>query len=105
MTVADRLKAWLERLKVKWEIESNLQLAVVFIVFAITGSASLKLAKPVLEYVGITDALNPWIRIPLRLIAILPVYQVLLLAIGALFGQYHFFLKLQKKWWRIGPKS
>jgi ferrochelatase len=51
--------------------------------------------------VGITNDMNPWIRVPLRIIAVLPVYQVMLLVIGSLFGQFRFFLNLQKKWWRI----
>ena len=92
---------YLERLKTKWGITSNFQMAVVFIVFAITGSSSLWVAKPVLTMIGITDEMNPWIRVPLRIILILPVYQVMLLIIGAAFGQFTFFLNLQKKWWRI----
>ncbi len=92
---------YLERLKTKWGITSNFQMAVVFIVFAITGSSSLWVAKPILTMIGITDEMNPWIRVPLRIILILPVYQVMLLIIGAAFGQFTFFLNLQKKWWRI----
>lgn len=95
---------YLERLKLKWGITDNRQLVIVFIVFAITGSASVWVAKPVLQTIGITDDMNPWLRIPLRLILILPVYQVMLLVVGAIFGQFHFFLALQKKWWRIGAK-
>jgi hypothetical protein len=97
--------AYLDRLKTKWGITSHFQMVVVFIVFAITGSASLFVARPVLEMVGITNDMNPWIRVPLRIIAILPVYQVMLLVIGSLFGQFRFFLNLQKKWWRIGQKK
>ena len=92
---------YIDRLKEKWNITSNLQMTIVFIVFAITGSASLFVARPVLNLMGITDALNPWVRIPLRLVMILPVYQVMLLVIGSVFGQFRFFLNLQKKWWRI----
>ena len=92
---------YFDRLKLKWGITSNFQMVLVFIVFAITGSASLWVAKPVLTLIGITDDLNPWIRVPLRIIMILPVYQVMLLVIGSLFGQFRFFLNLQKKWWRI----
>jgi hypothetical protein len=99
------MKAWLERLKARWEIKSNLQLALVFIVFALTGSLSLKVSRPVLEWAGITDELRPWVRIPLRIIAILPVYQVMLLLIGGLFGQFRFFLNLQKKWLHIGQRK
>ena len=92
---------YLEKLKTKWGITSNFQMAVVFIVFAITGSSSLWVAKPVLTMIGITDEMNPWIRVPLRIVLILPVYQVMLLIIGAAFGQFTFFLNLQKKWWRL----
>lgn len=99
------MKAWLERVKAKWGIRSDLQLAIVFVVFALTGSLSLKISRPVLEWAGIDSEMNPWLRIPLRLIAILPVYQVLLLLIGGLFGQFRFFLQLQKKWLRIGQRK
>jgi hypothetical protein len=95
------MSSYLERLKTKWGITSNFQMVIVFIVFAITGSASLFVARPVLERIGITDDLNPWIRVPIRIVAILPLYQVMLLVIGSLFGQFRFFLNLQKKWWRI----
>jgi hypothetical protein len=93
--------AYVDRLKTKWGITSNFQLLVVFLVFAITGSASVFVARPFLEVVGITNDLNPWIRVPLRILAIFPVYQVMLLLIGGVFGQFRFFLNLQKKWWRI----
>ena len=92
---------YLERLKVKWNITSDFQMVIVFIVFTITGSASVFIAKPILNLIGLSDEVNPWIRIPLRIILILPVYQVMLLIIGGIFGQFHFFLALQKKWWRI----
>ncbi|MEL0272614.1 MAG: diacylglyceryl transferase, partial [Flavobacteriaceae bacterium] len=37
----------MNRLKEKWQITSNLQLAIIFIVFAITGSTASKIAAPV----------------------------------------------------------
>ena len=92
------MKKYLEGLKKRWEIQSNRQLLIILVVFAITGSGSLKLAQPILDYAGITAIENPWIRIPLRLICILPVYQVLLLVVGGIFGQFSFFFKLQKRW-------
>jgi len=92
---------YFERLKAKWGITSNFQLLVIFIVFGITGSASVWVAKPVLQTIGISDEMNAWVRIPLRILIIFPVYQVMLLLIGSLFGQFQFFLALQKKWWRI----
>ena len=40
----------LERLKSRWNIQSNFQLLIIFIVFGITGSASVALGKPLLEF-------------------------------------------------------
>ena len=99
------MDSYFEKLKQRWNIQTNRQLIVVFIVFAITGSGSLRLARPILEFSGITDIQNPWIRIPLRILIILPVYQVLLLLVGGIFGQFRFFLNLQKRWFRIRQKS
>ena len=42
----------MKRLKEKWNITTNWQLTVIFIVFAITGSTAAKIAGPVTEAVG-----------------------------------------------------
>ena len=47
----------MKKLKQRWGIESNFQLAVIFVVFAITGSASVWVAKPFLHWIGL-DALR-----------------------------------------------
>ena len=87
-----------QKLKLKWNIQSNFQLFVILLVFAITGSSSLLVADPILAYFNITgETLNVWIYKPLRLILIFPIYQVLILIFGALFGQFQFFWKFEKK--------
>lgn len=87
-----------QKLKLKWNIQSNFQLFIILVVFAITGSFSLVVAKPILAYFKITgETLNPWIYKPLRLIFIFPIYQVLILIFGALFGQFQFFWNFEKK--------
>ena len=40
----------MEKLKKRWGIDSNFQIAIIFLVFALTGSASAKLAVPLTEY-------------------------------------------------------
>ena len=90
--------SYFQKLKLKWNIQSNFQLFVILFVFAITGSSSLVVADPILAYFNITgETLNPWIYKPLRLILIFPVYQILILIFGALFGQFQFFWKFEKK--------
>ncbi len=85
-------------LKERWGITSNLQMVLIFIVFALTGSTSAWITRPILAYIGITkDSLHPLLYWPLSLILILPVYKVLLILIGTLFGQRIFFWNFVKK--------
>jgi hypothetical protein len=87
----------MENLKKRWGIENNFQLAIVFIVFAITGSASAWLSKPFCFWLGITKSdLGFWFT-PVRLLLIFPLYQVLLVLIGFVFGQFKFFWAFEKK--------
>ena len=88
----------MERLKKKWKITSNFQLLVILVVFAITGSASLVVSTPILDFIGFSkESINPWLYHPLRLILIFPVYQVLIIIIGTIFGQFKFFWDFEKK--------
>ena len=87
----------MKKLKERWGIESNFQLTLIFIVFAITGSASAWLSKPFCYWLGITKAdLGFWFT-PVRLLLIFPIYQVLLVCIGFLFGLFRFFWAFEKK--------
>ena len=88
----------MKRLKKKWGINSNLQLFVILFVFSITGSISLYVAKPMLNILGIEkELLSPWLFWPLRILVIFPIYQFLIVIIGALFGQFSFFWSFEKK--------
>lgn len=88
----------MEKLKRRWGVSSNFQLVIIFTVFAITGSTASYLSKPLVEWLGITkDNLTPWLYWPLRLIIILPVYKVLLVIIGTIFGQFTFFWNFVQK--------
>ena len=88
----------MNRLKEKWGIKSNLQLFVILLVFSITGSLSIWIAKPVLNLFSIEEELlSPWFFWPLRLFVIFPIYQVLILLVGCIFGQFNFFWSFEKK--------
>ena len=87
----------MNNLKKRWGISSSFQLTILFIVFAITGTASAWLSKPFCIWLGITkEDLGYWFT-PVRLILIFPIYQVLLVLIGFLFGQFKFFWAFEKK--------
>jgi hypothetical protein len=89
--------SFFEKLKLRWQITSNWQLFMICVVFAITGSASAVVSAPVLKFLGITKDLGPFIFWPLRILIIFPIYQVLLVIIGALLGQHKFFWAFEKK--------
>ena len=82
--------------KQRWNIKSNWQLFVILVVFAFTGSSAAYLSKPILAYFGINKS-NPWEYYSLYVILIFPVYQVLLVCYGFIFGQFTFFWAFEKK--------
>ena len=87
----------MNRLKKRWGITSNIQAIIILIVFAITGSASAYLSRPFCELLTITkEDFGGWFTL-IRLLIIFPIYQVLLVAIGTLFGQFRFFWDFEKK--------
>ncbi len=97
---------WMKKLKERWGITSNLQLVIIFLVFSITGSIALWVAKPLLNLADVnSETMNIWLYIPIRIGIIFPTYQVLVIIIGALFGQFEFFWNFEKKMLtRIGFK-
>lgn len=85
-------------LKRMFKVESTAQLVIVFVVFGITGSLSVVISDPLLALLGIsTDTLHHLVYWPLRIIGMLLVYQVILVAVGALFGQFTYFWRIEKR--------
>ncbi|HPE75509.1 MAG TPA: hypothetical protein P5210_05495 [Draconibacterium sp.] len=86
-----------EKLKKRWNIQSNIQVVIILVVFAITGSATVYAKKAVFSLIQITSETELWLKIPIYIIVILTVYNVLLLVVGFLFGQFRFFWEFEKK--------
>lgn len=86
-----------DKFKLKWNITSNWQLTVIFIVFSVTGSAAMVVRKFVFEWIGITSETTMWLKAPLYILILIPAYQILLIVVGTIFGQYRFFYEFQKK--------
>lgn len=87
----------MKKLKERWNIESNWRLTVIFIVFSITGSSAAKFAGPITAFLGISKELDWYVYWPIRIIIIFPVYQLLLVFFGWLFGEFEFFWRFEKK--------
>lgn len=87
-----------KKLERKWLLDYKWEMIRVFIVFAITGSSSMYVGRPIMKLIGITkENLNPFIYWVLFIIIGLIFYQILLVAFGWLFGQFKFFWAFEKK--------
>ena len=87
-----------KKLKNRWQLDARWQFIAVFIVFAITGSLAGRLSNPLMDFMGLAyENTSGWMYWPLRILLIFPIYQILLLAVGWLFGQYSFFYAFEKK--------
>ena len=80
-----------------FKVEHLSQLIIIFIVFGITGSLSVVLGKYVLIKIIGQDFVNNDFYWILRLILIFPLYQILLIFVGTLFGQFKYFWEIEKK--------
>ena len=80
----------MDKLKNLFRVSSTYQLIVVFIVFGITGSMSLVIS----EYISVFFNLD---NIILSIIFVLVIYQILLIIIGTLFGEFDYFWEMEKK--------
>ena len=84
----------------KWGV-SPLQVVLILIVFALTGSSVVAIRKPLFELLGIHDTEPLWLKTVLYLIFVFPLYQVMLLMYGFLFGQFRFFWEKEKRLFRL----
>ena len=95
------------KFKTKYGIKSNYQLIVIFIVFGITGSTAAFISDPLMEFINIKKSdLNLFLYWTVRVAVITFVYQIILLLVAFLFGQFKFFWNFEKKLLkRIGFKK
>jgi len=88
--------SWIEKLKHRWNLGSPFQVVIVLIVFACTGFTVLFIKKPILQFLAGEQG-NTALASVLYYILILPLYNVLLLGYGFLFGQFNFFWEFEKR--------
>lgn len=88
----------MKKLKERWGIESNLQIVLILIVFAVTGSTASCIGKPILSFLDITpesfSTFGYWV---VRILILFVMYQFLLVFFGWVFGQFKFFWAFEKK--------
>tara|TARA_B100000614_G_scaffold258806_2_gene282033 strand:- start:1448 stop:1777 length:330 start_codon:yes stop_codon:yes gene_type:complete len=92
-----------DKLKKKWAIDSNFHLLIIIIVFGITGSLSVLLTTPILDFFDFKKQnfesyfLGDFFYYSIKFISIFPLYNLILLLIATVFFQFNFFWNFQKK--------
>ena len=96
------MKYW-EKLKNKWNIETDRRMAWIFVIFAITGSTIVYVRKPIQVWLFNEEHFwsLPWYQMIATTVLVYFVYQVHLFVIGSVLGEFTFFknflLKMNKR--------
>jgi len=94
-----------DKLKTRWNLKSTFQVVIILVVFGCTGFTVLFIKKPIVNWIVGSEESSLLYSI-LYYMFILPVYNIILLAYGFVFGQFTFFWEFEKKMWsRITGKK
>lgn len=88
--------SWIEKLKARWKLESAWQVALVLLTFACTGFTIMFLKRPLLYWLAGEQG-NSTLGAVLYYLFVLPLYNIVLLGYGFLFGQFRFFWEFEKR--------
>jgi|TARA_R110002096_G_scaffold54439_3_gene140406 hypothetical protein len=91
---------FLEKLQTKWKLKSLWQVVLVLVVFACTGFTILFIKQPIFDFLGLDTSKGSFFKTLLYLLLVLPLYQVILLVYGFIFGQFAFFWEKEKQFFR-----
>ena len=83
-----------DRMKDRWGVGAWGALAIL-LTFALTGMSVVWIRRPLLAFLLPADVLG-WVYWTAYAIIITPIYQVILLIWGTLFGKFHFFWAKEK---------
>jgi len=82
-----------------FKVDSNLQLIIVFTVFGITGSLTLYVSEFLFSFFDLSEN-HGVLNIFIRILIIFPIYQLLLIIVGTIFGEFKYFWRFEKKFLR-----
>jgi len=87
---------WIEKLRLRWKVNTLWQVLIILIVFACTGFTIYFIKRPLLHFIAGENERTLLASI-LYYVLILPLYNVLLLAYGFILGQFKFFWAFEKR--------
>lgn len=86
---------WVSKLEGRWEVKTW-QVGIILLVFACTGFTVLFLKEPLLNIIAPPDE-RTWVFSLCYWILIFPIYNIVLLFYGFVFGQFKFFWSFEKR--------
>lgn len=86
-----------QKLKQKWEVESDFRLVLIFLSYSLAGSATLLVRKPIFHLLNIHQDTPFVLKALLYVSTVTPSYFVMLLIIGTLLGEFRFFWAFEKR--------
>lgn len=88
----------IRKLESKWKVQQRWELIRIFIIFAITGSSSVFVGRPIIQFLGVsTENLGSILYWIIFVVVSLIFYQILLVFWGYVLGQFTFFWNFEKK--------
>jgi hypothetical protein len=87
---------WIDKLKARWNVKNAWQVVLILVVFACTGFTVMFLKRPILTLLAGEEG-NTTLASVLYYIFILPLYNIILLVYGFIFGQFNFFWQFEKR--------
>ncbi len=88
---------WIERIKTKWEIQSNRDFWLIMLTYSLAGMLILPVKKIIFHLVGIGDHTPFWFVALVYIPLIPPVYFLGLVIFGTILGQFDFIWGQAKK--------
>ncbi|KAA0990655.1 DUF6787 family protein [Dyadobacter aurulentus] len=93
----------IEKLKQRWNVKNGWDVLIILLVFACTGFSVLYVKRGLFALIGLTEDSPSWLRWTVNILIILPLYQVILLIWGWIWGKFSFFWEFEKRMFgRIG---
>ena len=85
----------------KFHARSFKHLIIILLVFALSGSASLLMSSSILNAINLKELINFYpLYLLVRIIFLIPIYQLVLIIIATLFGEFRYFWNFEKKFFK-----
>ena len=82
----------------KFKADSIKHLLLIFTIFALSGSGSLLISDPILVTLDLKNFVTFYpLYIFIRILIIIPIYQLMLIIIATIFGEFKYFWQFEKK--------